>query len=243
MNDDQTNKLNMIGACVAVAEKAEHRTVWDGKAPAAFGADLAALKTGRLATLEIATKAASAITGAAEEKVVAEGALEAAAFTVARATAYHLKKTGDLTRRAKVNFTRSAIVRLREQALLNTARDILATATGAKDEPGAADRGVTPAALAALAKAADDFESLLGQPRTGIVSRSALVADLKTRVAGLMEETADLDDLVIQFAGTEAGDRFIAAWKKARIIIDAGHGPGDDKPAAGGTTPPATPAP
>jgi hypothetical protein len=244
MNDELTNKTNMIGACIAVAETAENRLVWDGKTPAAFGTDLAELKTGREDALEIARKAASATTGTADDKATAEAVLETAAFAIARAAANHFKKTGDLTRRAKVNFTRSGIVRLREQALLTTTRDILATATTAKDEPGATDRGLTPAALAALSKAIGDFERLLNQPRGGIANRNALLADLKTRVAGLMDDIADLDDLVIQFGGTEAGDRFVAAWKKARSIIDAGHGPGDDKPADGGTTtPPASPKP
>ena len=31
---------------------------------------------------------------------------------------------------------------------------------------------------------------------------------------------ADLDDLVQQFDGTDAGKRFIEAWKRARILID-----------------------
>ena len=62
--------------------------------------------------------------------------------------------------------------------------------------------------------------------------------DLTTRIAALMEEIRDLDDLVIQFDGTEAGRRFISAWKQARNIIDAGHGPGPATP-----TPPTPPTP
>ena len=44
-----------------------------------------------------------------------------------------------------------------------------------------------------------------------------------------------MDDLVLQFDGTDAGKRFIEAWKRARIIVDTGG--------RHGTTPAPTPAP
>jgi hypothetical protein len=49
-----------------------------------------------------------------------------------------------------------------------------------------------------------------------------------------MEPVADLDDLVMQFDGTDAGKRFIEAWKRARIIVDTGGHSG---------TPPTPPTP
>ena len=56
---------------------------------------------------------------------------------------------------------------------------------------------------------------------------------METDIAGLLEQLADMDDLVLQFDGSEAGKRFIEAWKRARIIVDPGGGHGG--------TPPATP--
>jgi hypothetical protein len=56
----------------------------------------------------------------------------------------------------------------------------------------------------------------------------------KNRTADLMEPVADLDDLVMQFDGTDAGKRFIEAWKRARIIVDTGGHSG---------TPPTPPTP
>ena len=50
-----------------------------------------------------------------------------------------------------------------------------------------------------------------------------------------------IDDLVVQFDGTPAGRTFIAAWKQARIIVDGGHGPGEDEEGEG--TPPPAPNP
>jgi hypothetical protein len=50
-----------------------------------------------------------------------------------------------------------------------------------------------------------------------------------------------MDDLTLQFDGTDAGKRFIEAWKRARIIVDTGGGHSN-----GGTptpTPSTTPKP
>ena len=33
-----------------------------------------------------------------------------------------------------------------------------------------------------------------------------------------------MDDLALQFYGTDAGKRFIEAWKRAHIIVDTGGG-------------------
>jgi hypothetical protein len=60
---------------------------------------------------------------------------------------------------------------------------------------------------------------------------------VETRVAGLVARAEELDDLVVQFDGSAAGRAFGAAWKQARLIVDAGHGPGEE-PAPGGSTPP-----
>ena len=62
-----------------------------------------------------------------------------------------------------------------------------------------------------------------------IVNRSAFGRRIAT--ATLLELVSDMDDLALQFAGTDLAHRFQAAWKRARIIVDNGcdHG-GEDKP-------------
>ena len=69
--------------------------------------------------------------------------------------------------------------------------------------------------------------------RTQVERDLACVAD----VAALLEKVSDMDDLVVQFDGSEPGKRFIEAWKRARIIVDSGGGGGTSP------TPPATPKP
>jgi hypothetical protein len=75
-------------------------------------------------------------------------------------------------------------------------------------------------------------------PRGEIANRSALLRELETDTAGLVEDVTDMDDLAIQFDGTDAGKRIIGAWKRARIIVDSGGGH-----AEGGTPRPPPPQP
>jgi hypothetical protein len=63
----------------------------------------------------------------------------------------------------------------------------------------------------------------------------------QTDSAALVQLATDMDDLALQFDGTDAGKRFIEAWKRARIIVDTGGGHSGTPPTP--PTPPATPKP
>ena len=168
---------------------------------------------------------------------MAETGLEDAAFVLARALAVHFKKSGGLDRHGKVDMTKSEIQKLRTQELVNKTTAIRDLGTAAVSEAGAAGRGVTAARVAALTAAITAFSNVMSTPRGQIVNRSALLKEVETDVAALLEKFSDMDDLVVQFDGSEPGKCFIEAWKRARIIVDSGGG--------GGTTPtpPATPKP
>lgn len=240
MNDSLTNQLTMIGTCIALADSPLYKPVWDGQAPLDFGTDFARLKTDYGQATVVATLAGSATTGGADAKDIAETALENLAYQVARALASHYKKTGNLTDRAKVDIRIGKLQKLRDQALATRTTEIRDLANVAKEESGAVGRGITAARIAALTAAIATYETLRNQPRGQIVNRTTHLRDLATRVAALMEATHDLDDLALQMDTTEAGRLFIAAWKQARIIVDAGHGP-TTPPVP--TPPPAPPTP
>jgi hypothetical protein len=165
---------------------------------------------------------------------LAETTLEDISYIIARALANHFKKSGDLDRLGKVDLTKTKIVELRNQDLVAKTTEIRDLATVAQGEAGAAGRGVTAARIAALTAALDKFKIEMSKPRGQIVNRSTLLKEVETKTANLMEQLGDMDDLVLQFDGTDAGKRFIEAWKRARIIVDLG---------GGGTTatPPVTP--
>lgn len=230
MPDDRSlNYLAMIGAVLNVARTPEYLPVWDGQAPLDFGDDLAALQTGYGAAAAKAARLAGASTGTADEKDDLETALEETLHPLCRALAAHFKKTGDLAVRAEVDVTRTAIERLRDRALVAFGQRVVTLGTTAAAHPDAPRRKITPARVTALDGAVKAFEAAIDNPRGVIVNRSTLRRELKTDVAALMELLPDLDDLVLQFDETELARRFQSAWKQARIIVDAGHGRGEDE--------------
>ena len=238
MNNRLQVQLNMVGACITVAQSSDYKPVWNGQPPADFGTDIVQLATDYGAITAKAAQADGATGGAADAKAVAETALEDAAFVLARALAVHFKKSGDLDRHGKVDVTKSEIMKLRTQELVNKTTSIRDLGTAAVSEAGAAGRGVTAARVAALTAAITAFSNVMSTPRGQIVNRSALLKEVETDTAALVEFVGDMDDMALQFDGTDAGRRFIEAWKRARIIVDTGGGQG------GGTTPtPPTPTP
>lgn len=232
MNIRLSNQTNMVGACLNVANSKDYKSVWTGKEPADFATDLTRLQTDYAAVTQKAALADAATGGAGDAKAQAESALEDAAYILARALANHYKKTNNLDSLGKVNVSKSAIVQLRNQDLVDKTTAIRDLATGAQNETGAAGRGVTAARIATLTAAINTFTGVMNNPRGQIVNRSTLLKEVDTDTADLLQQLADLDDLVLQFDGTDAGRRFIEAWKRARSIVDSG----------GGHTPP-TPAP
>lgn len=226
------NHLNMIGTCITVAQSPEYKPVWEGQEPADFATDIAKLATDHAAVSLKAAQADAATGGAADEKAVAEATLENIAHTLARALANHFKKTGDLDRHGKVDYTKSEIVKLRTQELVTQTTAIRDIAQGAVAETDAAKRGITPARIATLTAAIAAYTKVMNAPRGQIVNRSALLKEVETDTAALVEFVNDMDDLVLQFDTTPTGHRFMEAWKRARIIVDVGggNGGGEEKP-------------
>lgn len=231
MNSRLQNQLTMVGACITLANSAEHKPVWLGNEPADFGTDLTALQTAYGTITAKAAQADAAAGGAADAKAVAETLLEDLAYVLARALAVHFKKTSNLTDRAKVDVSKSEIMKLRTQELVNKTTVIRDLGTAAVSQTDAAKRGVTAARVAALTAAITAFSNVMNSPRGEIVNRSALLRELETDIAALLDRVNDLDDLVLQFDGTEAGRRFNEAWKGARVIVDSGSGHSTPAPA------------
>ena len=231
MNLRTSNQLTMVGACINVAQSPDHKPVWNGKEPADFGTDMTTLQANYGAVTAKAAQAQATTGGAGDAKTGAETVLEDAAFILARALANHFKKSGDLDRLGKVNLSKSAIMKLRTQDLVNTTMAIRDLSAAALSESGAAGRGVTAARVATLTTAITNFSQIMNSPRGQIANRGALLKEVDTDTAALVEFVNDMDDLAVQFDGTEAGRRFIEAWKRARIIVHSGGGQG------GGITP------
>ena len=233
MNDRINNRLNMGNTCLGLANSRDYQSVWQGKDPADFGTDLARLQTCYDAIMAKAAQVNGTSGGAADAKASAETAVEDTAYVLARALAVHYKKAGDLARLAKVDVSKRDLVKLSGQPLLALATEIRDLGTAASADAEAVKRGVTAARVTAVTDALTAYTPLVTGPRNQIVNRGTLLKEIETDTAALLDLLTDLDDLILQFDGTATGQRFIAAWKRARIIVDAGHGP----------APEATPAP
>jgi hypothetical protein len=114
-----SNQINMVGACINVASSKDYKSVWLGNDPADFTTDLTRLQTDYAAVTQKAALAASATGGAGDAKAQAETSLENADFVLARALANHFKKTGNLDSLGKVDVSKSDIVQLRNQDLVD----------------------------------------------------------------------------------------------------------------------------
>jgi hypothetical protein len=235
MNLEMTQDITMVGACINVANDKNYVSVWQGQPPADFETDLANLGAGYEAALQKDALADAAAGGAGDAKALAETVLENAAYKLARALCNHYTKTGNLDSLGKVDFTKTDIKKLRQQDLVDQSTAIRDLGATAQAEPGAAGRGVTPANVAALTAAIGGFKAVMNNPRGQIVNRSTLKKEVETDVAALITEVTAMDDLVIQFDGTDLGQRFIAAWKQARMIVNIGSHGGGNSP----TPPPA----
>lgn len=230
MDSRTQNYINMIGTCLKVAQENTYKSVWDGQAPEDFSTDMATLNSGHAKILILAALREQATGGAGDAKAEAEGKLEDSAHLMARACYNHFKKSGDFERAGKLNYTKSDIVKLRTQELVNTTTAIRDLASHAVTMPDAAARGINPVRIAALTQAITNYSAVMHIPRGQIVNRSTLGKEIETDTAALLEHIRDMDDLVIQFGGTTEGDRFVAAWKRARIIVDSGSGHGKQDP-------------
>jgi hypothetical protein len=147
MNDPLQNTANMIGTCLTFADEEDNLPIWQDQPPLDLTTDMVTLRTLHAAAAETAAKLSGATTGVAAGKDAAETVLGDRAFLLARAVFNHCCKTGDTTTAGRVNYTKSAIQRLRDQDLLATTRDI---AHAKSTETDAAKRGITPAAITAL---------------------------------------------------------------------------------------------
>jgi hypothetical protein len=237
MNDPLQNKFNMVGTCLTFADGEDNLPIWQNKDPLDLTDDMATLHTLHADAAATAADLAGATTGVAAGKDAFETVLEDRAFLLTRATFNHCRKTGDATTAGKVNYTKSAIQRLRDQDLLATTRNIRDAAQAKSTEPNAAKRGITTAAITGVNDAINDYAPLVNAPRSTTVSRAALLRELTTQVAACVDHIRSMDDLVIQLTG-EGAPEFIAGWKQARQVVDAGHGPGEDETPTPTGTPP-----
>ena len=218
----QSTLLNTVRACLNVAESAEYKGVWSSSPPAQFRKEIEQLAADFDAVTTKDALARAATGGASDAKESAKAALEMSTYVLTRALALHFRLAGDLDRRGKVDLPKGRLLRLRAQELVSTATAIRDLAVPVVGSPGAEDRGITVERIEEHSRAIAAFAVAAGNPRSQIANRSALLKEVDADVAALMKKLRDLDDLIVQLHSTAGGPRFMEAWRRARIIVDAG---------------------
>ena len=169
---------------------------------------------------------------------------ENALHPLARATFRCLKNDGRTEDAAKVDLAPSDLRNARAVALAGLGETILDLAEpisqpAANNQPAPGDKyGVAAAKVAAVDTLWDNYRTAVGAPASARAKRKALTEALPGEFAKVEDQFSELDDLVIQFRGPAAGDRFVEAWFNARRVVDTGRRAARPAPPA-----PSTPQP
>lgn len=228
MRDILTNKLGSFQSTLAVADEPENQPVWQNQPPQAFSDGLAAARTAvtGLATSGAAQSVPTA--GSTAALKLLRGQFTVALLPLARATFQCLTSLGRTEDAASVDITNSNLHDARAVALAGIGETVLdlaeslSTATGS--QPAAGDKyGVTAANVSAVDALWQKYSTAVGAPVGARAKRKAMSSQLPGQFAAVEQQFSGLDDLIIQFRGTPAGDLFVDAWFNARHVVDLGH--------------------
>lgn len=152
----------------------------------------------------------------------------AALHPLARATYQCLAGLGRTEDAAKVDFTPSHLHDARAVALAGLGETVLELAEplGQPATGGVApgDKyGVTAAKVTALDSLWQKYSTAVGAPVGARAKRKAMSNQLPGQFAAVEQQFTVLDDLILQFRGTPAGELFVDAWFNARHVMDLGH--------------------
>ncbi len=238
MIDEFLAKLRMYSAVKTHLQSREHQRLWLNQPPQVFTTLYNQFETGANDLGAFGDTQSQPTTGATQQQNLAETALEDAAHPLARALRLLLLAQGNQTDAEAWNLALTDWRRLQEQALLNRAKALQtaleATTQGAT--PTGTAYGITAAKVTDFNALVDAYEAVIGAPVAARASRKARTAELRPRFAAVDGLLADMDDLILQLRGSEAGDLFVAGYFNTRRLGDRSDG--SSNPGGVGTTPP-----
>lgn len=97
------------------------------------------------------------------------------------------------------------------------------------------------AKITAAAAAVAELRKFCTKQSADIADRKSLTLQMRERFNTVEAKFVALDDLILQFNGTEAGRALIASHQEARIVRDLGAGPGEPEAPAPAPEPPTPP--
>jgi hypothetical protein len=228
MNDQIANQIASYRTRLDCLDQPAHLAIWQNQFPQAFTTKVAAARAATQTLTDTAARQSAPITGSAADKRREEKELEDTAYTLARALVACCTDAGDLTQAAKYDFPLSSWRRLRDEALIQRARQLEADVIALANGPSSGDAnnyGINLAAIATLTKDADDYAAFIVAPQNTLAARSELTASLPqlSRATAILFD--QIEDLLPQFSNTPLGAIFVNHYRASTQIIDRGHGP------------------
>ncbi len=229
MNNTIANKLSTFVTALNVADVPKYAEIWRGKSPEHFGEGLEEVRGMVKATASKAAEQSAPITGDTEALRLLRTDLEKWLHVLARATFRALTRLERTEDGAKVDVTPSDLAKARAINLAGIGETVLdlaeplSVAPEGGGEPLGKKAGITPALVARVDKLWADYGVAVGAPASARARRKALTGQIPNDARNIEAKCAELDDLVIQFADTAAGDEFVGAWFNARKVVDLGR--------------------
>ena len=243
MRDEFLQKLRMYSTVKTHLRMPAHLAFWLNKEPEIFTTLEAQFETGAGALGAFGEDQSRSLTGITEGQNLAETALEDAASPLGRALRLCHLASGQMDQAAVWDLSLTKWRQLQEQALLTKARALHAAIIPLTigTTPVGKPYGLTAAKAVALLDLLEDYEAVISQPIAARAGRKAKTSDLRPRVRAVDGLLGGMDDLVVQFRGTAAGNLFVEGYFNARRIGGTASGGEDETPA--GPTPTPTPPP
>ena len=229
MKDTLTSKLGSFQASLLVADQNENKPLWQNREPLAFAEGLAVARLAVTGLASTGAEQSASITGSTDGLRDLRVKFEAALHPLTRATFRCLKSLARDEDAGKSDLTPSDLHNARAGILAGIGETVLDLAEplaqpAAPGQPAPGEKfGVTAAKFGVVDDLWSRYSTAVGAPTGARAKRKALTDVLPSKFATVEEQFAQLDDLIIQFRGTEAGDRFVAAWFNARRVVDTGR--------------------
>ncbi len=234
MKNEFTNRIGMFQTSLGILQDPKRQPLWFQLNPVIFTTKVAAAAAGVLALEKFCQQQGIVPTGTTADKMHAEKTLDTTAHSLARALVTWFTDKNDLTNAAKVDFVPSDWLRFRDEVLLGKARIVSDLAHQVIADPAATDAAKYDL-TAATAKVVDDgitdYAKYITAPQQAQSDRHSLTEQLRLRFNAVENLFVQVDDMILRFNGTEAGQAMIAAYHAARVVRNYGHGPGTPPPA------------
>ncbi len=197
-----------------------YKDIWSGNK--AFSEGVADLKSYIDAADNAAKGQAGGTTkGITSDKEAAADNAIALVLKLSKLARAYARKVGNNTLFTAVDFEKSALQNTPLDELLARLQGMLDAAVGVKDNLG--DYGFTAGSDTAAQAAIDAFAKAAPGTRAAISGRSAITASVPQIMKGGKAELLVLDDLMSSLYA-EDEPQMAAAYRAARVVVDAGRG-------------------